>query len=59
MLGFYQKIYMPNQAKTHKVNLPSETNSNFAPENGWLEYDRFLLGRLGLFSGAKCLFTGV
>ena len=24
----------------------------FAPENGWLEYDPFLLGRLGLFSGA-------
>ena len=23
-----------------------------APENGWLEYDPFLLGRLGLFSGA-------
>ena len=22
----------------------SETNSKFAPENGWLEYDRFLLG---------------
>ena len=22
-----------------------------ALENGWLEYDRFLLGRLGLFSG--------
>ena len=21
-----------------------ETNSKFAPENGWLEYDRFLLG---------------
>ena len=23
------------------------------PENRWLEYDRFLLGRLGLFSGAR------
>ena len=21
-----------------------ETNSKFAPENGWLEYDHFLLG---------------
>ena len=30
-----------------------ETNSNFAPENGWLEDDRFLLGP-GLFSGANC-----
>ena len=28
-----------------------ETNI-FAPENGWLEYDRFLLGWPGLFSGA-------
>ena len=29
---------------------PPETNI-FAPENGWLEYDPFLLGP-GLFSGA-------
>ena len=28
-------------------------NYQFAPENGWLEYDRFLLGP-GLFSGANC-----
>ncbi len=27
--------------------------TNIAPENGWLEYDRFLLGP-GLFSGASC-----
>ena len=33
-----------------KCTLP-ETNSEFTPENGWLEYDRFLLGP-GLFSGA-------
>ena len=32
------------------VTLP-ETNSEFTPENGWLEDDRFLLG-FGLFSGA-------
>ena len=37
----------------------------FAPENGWLEYNRFLLGRLGLFSGAfavsfrECIFWDV
>ena len=24
--------------------LPPETNSEFTPENGWLEYERFLLG---------------
>ncbi len=29
---FYQKYHL------------SETNSKFAPENGWLEYDCFLLG---------------
>ena len=29
-----------------------ETNSKFAPENGWLEDDAFLLGP-GLLSGAK------
>ena len=28
-----------------------KTNSKFAPTNGWLEYDPFLLG-FGLFSGA-------
>ena len=41
------------QLEIHKnsiVTLP-ETNI-FAPENGWLEYDPFLLGYLGLFSGA-------
>ena len=32
------------------ISLP-ETNSKFAPENGCLEYDRFLLG-FGNFSGA-------
>ena len=32
------------------VNTLPETNM-FAPENGWLEYDPFLLGP-GLFSGA-------
>ncbi len=32
------------------ITLP-ETNSEFTPENGWLEYDPFLLG-FGLFSGA-------
>ena len=32
--------------------------TNIAPENGWLEYDRFLLGP-GLFSGANCEFQGV
>ena len=34
-----------------------ETNSEFTPENGWLEYDRFLLGP-GLFSGASCFGEG-
>ena len=30
-----------------------ETNSEFTPENGWLEDDPFLLGP-GLFSEANC-----
>ena len=30
-----------------------ETNIQVAPENGWLEYDPFLLGSNGLFSGAN------
>ena len=33
--------------------LPSLKLTANAPENGWLEYDRFLLGP-GLFSGANC-----
>ena len=32
---------------------PPETNSEFTPENGWLEYKPFLLG-FGPFSGANC-----
>ena len=39
--------------------LPStlpETNSKFAPKNGWLEYDRFLLG-WPIFRG-KLLVSG-
>jgi len=32
--------------------LPSRKLTAKAPENGWLEYDCFLLGRFGLFSGA-------
>ena len=34
-----------------------KSSLTIAPENGWLEYDRFLLGP-GLFSGANCLFQG-
>ena len=33
------------------IRIP-ETNSYFTPENGWLEYDPFLLG-FGTFSGAN------
>ena len=29
-------------------------NPGFAPENGCLEYDRFLWGVKGMFSGANC-----
>ena len=37
------------------ITLP-ETNI-FAPKNGWLEYDPFLLGIFGLFSGANLLLV--
>ncbi len=37
--------------------LPSLKLTAKAPENRWLEYDRFLLGR-GLFSGAKMFVSG-
>ena len=36
----------------NKTTTPPETDI-FAPENGWLEYDPFLLG-FGLFSGENC-----
>ena len=43
----------PNEYPARSSTLP-ETNSEFlTPENGWLEYDRFLLGP-GLFLGANC-----
>ena len=45
--------------KNNLPGLPSLKRFHFRhPENGWLEYDRFLLGRLGLFSGANCEFQG-
>ena len=39
------------------VNIP-ETNI-FAPEHGWLEYDRFLLGWPSPFSGAMLVLGRV
>ena len=36
--------------QNHKITLP-ETNSKFAPKNGWLEYDPFLLGSRPIFRG--------
>ena len=43
------------KASPEKMTLP-ETNSKFAPENGWLEYWGFLLG-FGLFAGANLLLV--
>ena len=37
-----------------QITLPE---TKIAPENGWLEYDRFLLGR-GLLSGAFAVSLG-
>ena len=38
-----------------KNTLP-ETNSEFAPENGWLEDDRFLLGQKAHFQVQTLIF---
>ena len=40
-----------------KIYTLPETNSEFTPENGWLEYKPFLLG-FGLFSGAFAVSFG-
>ena len=41
---------------THRgITLP-ETNSEFTPENGCLEYDRFLLGQKTCFQGQTVSF---
>ena len=42
--------------RSNLVPLP-ETNSKFAPENGWLENDPERFPILGLFSGANLLFV--
>ena len=41
--NFEQKIH--SLKLTAKAPKNGETNSEFAPKNGWLEYDPFLLGR--------------
>ena len=46
----FGKGIQPERMKSLRPTLP-ETNSQFVPKNGWLEYDPFLLG-FGLFSGA-------
>ena len=58
--GFFKMVMMiyhgtPFLRKKSPTTLP-ETNSKFAPKNGWLEYDPFLLG-FGLFSGANLLLV--
>ena len=53
MMGWKMYILsnMGMLGKVGRLTLP-ETNI-FAPENGWLEYDPFLLGKL-LVSGSVC-----
>ena len=46
---FHEFPILPNDELLCTI---AETISIFAPENGWLEYDPFLLGRLGLCSDA-------
>ena len=49
-----EKISLPKIQKL--LPHPPETNSKFTPENGWLEYDCFLLG--WLIFGGKLLVSG-
>ena len=58
MMGWKMYILsnMGMLGKVGRFTLP-ETNI-FAPENGWLEYDCFLLG-FGLFSGAMLVSGSV
>ncbi len=46
-----------NSQDMYKIT-PLEANSEFTPENWWLEDESFLLG-FGLFSGAILFFWGV
>ena len=48
--GFNHFYFYPYMVEMIRFTLP-ETNSRFAPENGWLEYDRFLLGQTAYFHG--------
>ena len=41
--GFGFAWGLPKPRNSEELPVP-ETNSEFAPENGWLEDDRFLLG---------------
>ena len=49
MANGFQLIHHLRYVKHQLITFPE---SNIAPENGWLGDDPFLLGRLGLFSGA-------
>ena len=50
-IGFQCIAFGHGVVATRQVT--AKSNSEFAPENGWLEYDRYLLG-FGLVSGANC-----
>ena len=52
-LKLHRQLSLPYMVQW--LTLP-ETSSKLAPENRWLEYDRFLLGFL--FSGANLLVSG-
>ena len=52
--GSVMMILLPENLNSPSLSLNTLPETNiFAPKNGWLEYDPFLLG-LGLFSGANC-----
>ena len=50
-------MILPTKLSNISFWYPTLPETNIAPENGWLEYDRFLLGP-GLFSGAFAVSFG-
>ena len=50
-MGF-SHYFWKHPFNTWEENTLQETNSEFTPENGWLEYFLFFWGVDGLFSGA-------
>ena len=51
--GPFELVLLVGKTRSRDITITLPETNIFAPENGWLEYDPFLLG-FGLFSGASC-----